>query len=329
MSQKKNNLVLMMQFKVPWYWIPVAISAAGLICLFIGFFGSYWWGFDILSNFRPQYAVFTLISAVLLSFKRKFLKFAIFAYMSFFIICLFLLPLYFSPLPDHQLQDGVHLRVMQINVFTGNSEYKKVEAAILRNDPDIILLDEVNWQWLHNLSSIKGKYPYRIEEARDDNFGIAMFAKIKPEKCEIRMSRVAQVPYIYAKFVIDPQSRKSVSFFGLHTLPPVGNVNYETRNAQLVEIAEDIAKVQSDNIILLGDLNLTPWSYFYNKLEKDTGLRNSQQGFGVQPTWPDKLFFLLIPIDHCLVSPAVKVTGRRVGSNTGSDHYPLIVDLEI
>jgi endonuclease/exonuclease/phosphatase (EEP) superfamily protein YafD len=329
MSNNRNKLEAIIKFKVPWHWIPVAISGAALLFLIFGFLGRYAWFFDIFANFRPQYAVVALLSAISLSFSKKFVKFAIFAYMSFIVICVYVLPIYLSPSIDAEALPGVHLRVMQINVLSANSEYKKIEDEILQNDPDIVLLDEVNWQWLHNLSGIKAKYPYRIEEPRDDNFGIAMFAKIKPEKCEIRISRVAQVPYIYAKFVIDPQSRKSVSFFGLHTLPPVGKENYETRNAQLAEIAEDVKKEQAENIILTGDLNLTPWSYFYQKLELDAGLRNSQQGFGVQPTWPDKMFFLLIPLDHCLVSPAIRVRNRRVGRNVGSDHYPLIVDLEI
>lgn len=36
-----------------------------------------------------------------------------------------------------------------------------------------------------------------------------------------------------------------------------------------------------------------------------------------------------IPIDHCLHSPDITVINRRVGSDVGSDHYPLIIDFSI
>lgn len=73
-----------------------------------------------------------------------------------------------------------------------------------------------------------------------------------------------------------------------------------------------------------------------------TGLKNSRQGFGLLPTWPIKTNYppyakipsfltglLSIPIDHCLISPDIKVAKTRTGPNVGSDHRPLITDLLI
>ncbi|ELR98939.1 hypothetical protein GLO73106DRAFT_00027820 [Gloeocapsa sp. PCC 73106] len=34
-----------------------------------------------------------------------------------------------------------------------------------------------------------------------------------------------------------------------------------------------------------------------------------------------------IPIDHCLISPEIKVTSIYTGADTGSDHRPLIINL--
>jgi endonuclease/exonuclease/phosphatase (EEP) superfamily protein YafD len=38
---------------------------------------------------------------------------------------------------------------------------------------------------------------------------------------------------------------------------------------------------------------------------------------------------LMIPIDHCLVSPQIRVTGMRTGRAIGSDHLPIIVDMMV
>jgi len=39
--------------------------------------------------------------------------------------------------------------------------------------------------------------------------------------------------------------------------------------------------------------------------------------------------WLMIPIDHCLVSRGIRVVKAQAGERIGSDHLPLIVELEI
>ncbi len=39
--------------------------------------------------------------------------------------------------------------------------------------------------------------------------------------------------------------------------------------------------------------------------------------------------WLMMPIDHCLVSSDIRVIGVQTGEDVGSDHLPLLVELEI
>lgn len=90
---------------------------------------------------------------------------------------------------------------------------------------------------------------------------------------------------------------------------------------------------------MVGDLNITMWSPYYKRFARQTGLRNARQGFGILPSWPTKETYsqispalsllLAIPIDHCLISPEIKVLNIRTGPNVGSDHRPVITDLLI
>ena len=66
-------------------------------------------------------------------------------------------------------------------------------------------------------------------------------------------------------------------------------------------------------------------------LMRQTGLDNARKGFGLLPTWPAFMPwpFLRIPIDHCLVSPDIRVIRMRTGRTIGSDHLPIIVDMAI
>jgi endonuclease/exonuclease/phosphatase (EEP) superfamily protein YafD len=82
-------------------------------------------------------------------------------------------------------------------------------------------------------------------------------------------------------------------------------------------------------VIIAGDLNLSPWSPYYARLVRETGLADIRKGFGLLPTWPTHLRPMMIPIDHCLVSPDISVSRVRTGEHIGSDHLPLIVDLMV
>jgi hypothetical protein len=72
--------------------------------------------------------------------------------------------------------------------------------------------------------------------------------------------------------------------------------------------------------------NVTPWSHPFRRLLRQFGLEDSQRGFGIQATWPATRFAMRIPVDHVLHSADIRVTGRSVGPDVGSDHYPAIVD---
>jgi endonuclease/exonuclease/phosphatase (EEP) superfamily protein YafD len=79
----------------------------------------------------------------------------------------------------------------------------------------------------------------------------------------------------------------------------------------------------------VGDLNTTPWGHAFRALVLDSGLRDSSRGFGFQWSWPASFWPLGIPIDHALVSDGVNVLDRRMGPSIGSDHLPLVVDIQL
>jgi endonuclease/exonuclease/phosphatase (EEP) superfamily protein YafD len=100
------------------------------------------------------------------------------------------------------------------------------------------------------------------------------------------------------------------------------------RNEQFTKAAS-ILRATEGTKFLIGDLNTSMWSPYFADLVKGSGLRDARAGFGLIPSWPMPLpAFLQIPIDHCLVSDDVVVKGIKTGQRTGSDHRPLIVDVQ-
>jgi endonuclease/exonuclease/phosphatase (EEP) superfamily protein YafD len=115
----------------------------------------------------------------------------------------------------------------------------------------------------------------------------------------------------------------------------------ETAQLQLSVWAEQRSKFQK-NLLVAGDLNTTPWSRGFNSFLQQANLQNSQHQFGVQASWPviipipftasyinipPVLYQLFgISIDHVLVSPTLSVLSRKMDTEAGSDHLPVIIE---
>ena len=128
------------------------------------------------------------------------------------------------------------------------------------------------------------------------------------------------IPSVEAIFNLHDQKLQLVA---THPLPPGSRSNALERNQHLEAVAKHLAKLSTPKL-LVGDLNITPWSPYFGDLLEVSQLQNSQRGFGVQPTWLGQ-----IPIDHVLHSQDISVEDRRIGPRFGSDHQPIIVDLAI
>jgi endonuclease/exonuclease/phosphatase (EEP) superfamily protein YafD len=175
------------------------------------------------------------------------------------------------------------------------------------------------------LDPLRQNYPYSYAEAREGNFGIALFSRVPFTSIGHIDSRPLGYPTIIATMDVDGAVLHLV---GTHPMIPLGEQYYSDRNEQLAGIAE-LFDERDDSQILIGDLNTSMWGIHYRSLEEETGLRNARTGFGIVPTWPTFMPFAMIPIDHVLISDDVSVVEMRSGPRIGSDHLPLIVTIAL
>jgi endonuclease/exonuclease/phosphatase (EEP) superfamily protein YafD len=119
-----------------------------------------------------------------------------------------------------------------------------------------------------------------------------------------------------------------LTVIGTHPPPPRRRKLTYQRDRQLKEIAAYIASHPGPTL-LLGDLNITSWSPSFQEMLRLGKLRDSRQGWGLQPSWPVDQPLLRVPIDHLLVTEGLAVHCRRLGPFTGSDHYPVIMEFSV
>jgi endonuclease/exonuclease/phosphatase (EEP) superfamily protein YafD len=302
------------------------LGAAGVILSVLtatGFLGRMGWLPELTTHFRVQYLASLAVLSLAWAARRRWAGAA-----GFGLFTALNLAVVFPYLPTGSTEPPAvphRLRVMLLNVHTENTHYDRVLALVRAADPDVFILEEVDSFWLQALRELRASYPHTLQSPRDDNFGMALFSKTPIERADTLSLGEAELPTLVVELVIAGQR---VTVVGTHPLPPGSPANFRLRNAQLAALPQ-LLQTRPQPWIVLGDLNTTPWSPYFQRLLRDSGLVDTARGAGIRGTWPVGLPWMRIPIDHCLVSPELRVADRRRGPAVGSDHYPVIVDLEL
>jgi len=292
------------------------VASAGTI---LGFLGGLWWLLDLFVHFRVQYFLGLTAAGLILLVPRRYVESAIFGVCAVVNACV-VAPLYFAGAPQPAAVSPPY-RAMLVNVNTEFGKPEKVARVIEEYDPDVLVLEEVTEAWLLKLEAALKRYAFSKAMPRTDNFGIAVYSKLPFLRSEIRRLGDADVPLVIAE-VGSPRGPFTV--VAAHFLPPAGGEYTRWRNDQLAQLPAMVKEARSP-VLLLGDLNATPWCSEFKSLLAESGMRDSSQGRGVQATWPAWNPLLLIPIDHCLHAAGIWIAKKEIGPNVGSDHYPVVV----
>ena len=295
---------------------------AGAIITFLlsimGFFGEYHWLFDIASHFRIQYLLFLTFGAGIFFVQKRY-KELCFNGLAIIINLVCVLPIYYE-VPASEAGIPRSYNALILNLHFTNENFDLVADYLEDIKPDILLLMEFSPSWKKELDSVLQKYPSRLMELRNDPFGIGIYSNFTiNEGMGIELGGT-DIPSLKIKFDIDG---KPLSFFGVHWMPPFGQLGSGMRNSQMNELQKLVKSDTGKRIMILGDINMTPWSPNFQKFESNTKLKNVRKGFGILATWPANLRSLGIPLDHGFVSPNIIIKDIETGPNVGSDHLPL------
>ena len=125
------------------------------------------------------------------------------------------------------------------------------------------------------------------------------------------------------------------TFIACHTYPPMyfGEQDFRLRNQHLLQGLGDEVGPLAGPLVVMGDLNVDMWSVFYKEMIRRSGMQNARRGYGV---FPSQIPIVGVacqgmvgpPIDQCLVKGPLRVTSFRTGPHLGSDHLPILVELE-
>lgn len=296
--------------------------AGGCLVTILAFFGRLWWPFELLSHFRWQYLIFLAVTT-LMTARLRLWPGAIAAGGFAFVNLVVIAPLFIAPAGTVSPPEQTY-RAILYNALYENPYHQPFADFVEQHQPDFILLLEVAPYFVANLTELETDYPYYHGQPTNTPDGIAIYSRYPLDTVEITQIADRGRPSLIATVELDGQPLTLVS---THPTVPIGSYGASKRNEEL-EALGTWAATRPGELLLLGDLNMTPWSPYFHDLLQTSGLQNGRRGFGLTPTWPTWHPFK-IPIDHALVTSGITIQNFQVGNTPGSDHYPLIVDFSV
>ena len=330
------------------FWTLAAIALPGCALSTWAYFASSPAFLAQLSPFRVQYAALLATFALFCLAVRRPRWAAFFAVFAVFNVWAVLRPAflgepatgsglaaYAAPADAPAPRAGAPLKILFANVLTSNEDPSRLLALIAAEQPDLVALLEINRRWRRDLEgSLGDAYPHAFFKTREDNFGLAVLSRRPPLAGRVEFFADVETPSF--DFTLE-HGERHLRVLLTHPLPPGDAASTALRDQHLDDLANWMRFVVGltpgaapTPTVLLGDFNATPWCPPLRRLLAAADLRPAARGHAAPATtWPVPIPFLRVPLDHALLNPAVICTDYRVGPDIGSDHFPLLLEVQV
>lgn len=244
------------------------------------------------------------------------------------------------PLTDATTQKTFTL--LHANLFARNRQIEQVAQRIQQNQPEIVVLMEYTEALRQQLESqpVLKSYPHRW--TGQSHVGVySKYPVLDSQVTFVGLGAVANGAQLHTAIDLGPQR---VHLVVAHPPTPIGERYFAAQQAHFAAWQQRFAS-PTEPVLIVGDLNTTPWSAHFRALTAHTPLQDSQVGHGVWGTWP--LFFspwgyqtqrsrlwgllplLQLPIDHVLHTPDIQILDWQRPRSLGSDHWPIWVQFRL
>lgn len=300
------------------------------------------WLADVAVNFRLHYALAALVAAALLAIGGAW-RAVVFAGLVLLVNAWHIAGSIRAPpqsvrtwggqtahassvAPATNDRNPLAVRIAAANVLHKNREFARLFEWLQAEQPDVIAIEEVSAPWLAQLVALEADYPHRRVSPSNGRFRTVMLSRW-PIDADF-VPRLAAADARNVEAVVRVRGRP-IRVVAVHATWPLTPAHAARRNLEFAGFASG-ARTVSEPLVLIGDFNSSALSpHFQSTLLADAGLRSAAAGYGWQPTWPVGVLPLGIQIDHALVSSQLEVVSFRRGPEIGSDHRPIVVDLEL
>lgn len=238
-------------------------------------------------------------------------------------------PIFWRDAPERPASERT-IEVMSYNTWSRNSDARRIASVILRERPDLLLLQEIPPDVFDDLMrALRELYGgARPHSLYDPNIKQAVVSRF-PLEPRASMKAKGQAQHLVVRTDLG-----AITVFNVHPLRTGG---WRLRYGQIAALLEEDVLPQRSPVILGGDLNVTEHSQLYALVSGHLRNAHDAAGRGFGFTFPASGVRLLgVPalplarIDHVFFSD--HLVARRAGTledSGGSDHRPVFAELAL
>jgi len=291
-----------------------------VLCLLsvIGLFGASAWPCDLAANFRLQYAVLLLLYFGAAVWYLRWLT--MFACGSALLLnVILLLPFLVYPADGH----GKY-KLMAANIDYENRDFPRVEKVILQEQPDFLVMVEVRSEWRKLMPKLADAFPYAYESLETKPSRIVILSRFPAQSRPLRTWDYN--PGLFAEMKLEG---RNFTLVGIHPSSPKPHRDHQDRKLQYQQLAYFFTQVPKGELMVAGDFNASPWSYYFRILTSRVEFKSAMAEFGLHLTYPAGWNPFGVPIDHCVYTSGIVLKAFRRAADLGSDHYPVVVEFDL
>jgi endonuclease/exonuclease/phosphatase (EEP) superfamily protein YafD len=215
---------------------------------------------------------------------------------------------------------GRRLRLVFANLLRSNPDAQRLIDWVRREQVDVLVVAEALDAWPRQLAVLGEELPFIVRSRMGD---VAIYSRH-----EIAGEPHHFFPAIGHAIAVEVAG---LTVIGVHTASPEDAVHSAACDELIGMVGTYVENLRGPAVVV-GDFNATPWSAVMRRLIARTGLAYgpgarigtypAEVGGRNIPTW------LAIPIDIVLTRGGAAVAERRHGPRVGSDHWPVIAEIQ-
>lgn len=287
---------------------------------------------DFLNNLAPYLFIPILIGLLITLLLRSQRLIGVYALVTLVGALWILPPLIPASSPSDA--EGTVFDIISFNFFPDNTRPDDAVEWISAYAPDIIALQELPTD-ISMLEPFELAYPYSaVDSERAESAIYSQYPIIESEIIDLALSPVQRL-------VLDVNGQ-AVAVYNVHVFMPLNDREADWTILRYDEARRDadldalLARINEEllPVILIGDLNMTEWSPKYHAFAELLNDAYRTSSWGIGATWPASAsedfaggYPRLFRIDYVWTSESIEAVSAFVGSNLGSDHLPLRVEL--
>jgi endonuclease/exonuclease/phosphatase (EEP) superfamily protein YafD len=303
--------------------VGVALAAGAGFATAVGLIGAVWGWADALNSFAPAWLVAGWAGAglVVLSLAKGRLRTAALVCAAVAVVVNGAALAFEMARTRPEAEAPGNLVVLTFNRFWRSPDQPGQIAMIRASGADLVALQEVDGFEPAIRAGLTDVYPYQVFCDPDCDTAVLSKRPLLATGQEAHSRWPGGLGFTWVRTTA-PDGRP-VTVATVHPYWPIPPWIQRGQRAHLAELIEPLAR---DELILVGDFNLTPWSWAMRKMDPTLApLTRRTHGL---VTFPANRLFPFLALDQVYAAPAWKTVEIRRLPGAASDHYPVRVELK-